>query len=211
MGEEIELAAKVAGESIEALAKASGVLGPVKALADYLSAKIYYRHLPNLAAEATKAAKMIEALGLPRAAVPDKLVLSILEEGAREDDESMQERWANLIANAATVGTAEVRAAFPRILSELEPGEAAKLNLLASLVEQAGDRGAAVMADVLRVDESGRTELDNLNRLGLLHYVRKMPATTGSISDEDATIEGVKITDLGWTFLLACRTPQATD
>jgi hypothetical protein len=210
MGEEVELAAKVAGESIEALAKASGVLGPVKALADYLTAKVYYRHLPNLAREATKAAEAIEELGLPRAAVPDKLVLSILEEGAREDDESMQDRWANLIANAATVGTADVRSAFPRILSELEPGEAATLDRLASQIGRFGPR-LTVGVDAMQRTESGRTELGNLNRLGLLRYVRTMPTTLGDISDENATIRGVQFTDLGCAFLQACRTPEGSD
>jgi hypothetical protein len=208
MGEEIELAAKVAGESIEALAKASGVLGPVKMFTDYLRARVYYRHLPNLAHEATKAAQTIERLKLPRAAVSDKLVLAILEEGSREEDESMQERWANLIANAATMGTAEVRSAFPRILSELEPGDAATLDRLASHVRRGAYR-ATLPAHPLLESEQGRTELGNLNRLGLLDYVRTTSTTWGDLGKENPQIRGVQFTDLGWAFLRACRTPQA--
>jgi hypothetical protein len=204
MGEEIELAAKVAGESIEALAKASGVLGPVKALADFLTAKIYYRHLPTVAREATKAAETIERLGLPRAAVPDELVLRILEEGARTDDESMQERWANLLANALTECSAEVHPAFAKVLGEITPTETATLELIA------GDHYLdAPVPDHVCTEKTGvdRTGLDNLVRLELLRYNRTQPTTWGSLDDAQATIAGVMLTEFGMALVKACRTP----
>jgi Abortive infection alpha len=47
-----------------------------------------------------------------------------------EDDEDMQERWANLLANAATTHDGLIKIAYPEILSELEPNEAATLDRL---------------------------------------------------------------------------------
>ena len=155
-----------------------------------------------------RAAEKIKESGLPPVGVEDKLLRSILEEGPMEDDEDMQERWANLLANAGTSNHKRVRAAFPRILSELEPNEAALLDQFASRAsdesfqdkkfspEEPGERGKMLA-------------LDNLNRLGLILYVREIPTTLGSASDEHATISGVRFTDLGWDFVQACRIPQA--
>lgn len=79
-----------------------------------------------------KAAEKIRETGLPSHAVSDKTLRAILEEGPLEDDESMQNRWENLLANAFVGQEGIVRIAFPKILSELEPGEAALLNEFAS-------------------------------------------------------------------------------
>jgi hypothetical protein len=99
VSEEIELVAKSVGESVGGLVEASGLLGPVKQVAEYLTKRIYYRQLPTLARVATRAAEKIQRLGLPHASVDDPVVLRILEASAGAQDESMQERWANLIAN----------------------------------------------------------------------------------------------------------------
>jgi hypothetical protein len=131
MSEELDPATKVAGEAIGALFQQSGILGPVKQLAEFLTKRIYYRQLPALVREATMAAEKIERLGLPRAAVDDPLVLRILEDGAWEDDQDMQVVWANLLVNALTEGTADVHPAFRVVLGELEPVEAVTLDRLA--------------------------------------------------------------------------------
>jgi len=123
-----------------------------------------------------------------------------------EDDETMQERWENLLANAFVGEERSVRIAFPKILSELEPAEAALLDEFASRtspksflkkkhsIEQPGEGGH-------------RSALDNLVRLGLLNYTRTMPTTLDSISDANATITGVQFTRLGWDFVKTCSSP----
>jgi hypothetical protein len=115
---------------VKALAEESGALEPVKEYGEYIARSFHYRHYPKLVARAQSAAEKIRQSGLPRRAfeeIPDPLLRAILVNGAEEDDPSMQERWENLLANAATVGDAEVRRAFPNVLSELEPSEAAQL------------------------------------------------------------------------------------
>lgn len=57
-------------------------------------------------------------------------------------------------------------------------------------------------------DLVGMPELDNLDRLGLLRWVRTMQTTPGAISDEEASLAGVKFTELGWVFVHACREPN---
>lgn len=118
----------------------------------------------------------------------------------------MQERWSNLLATAATSQTERLRIAFPKILSELEPEEA---TLLDHSAQQTSDK--SFLTKKFSASEPGSgdqlSELDNLNRLGLIHYVRYMPATWDSISDENATISGFRFTRLGWEFVQACRNP----
>ncbi len=154
-----------------------------------------------------KAAEKIRASGLPPSAVSDKLLRAVLEDGPLEDDEDMQERWANLLANAFTGREGSVRIAFPKILSELEPEEAMLLDEFASRTSS-----KSFLKKKHSVEEPGegghRPAIDNLVRLGLLNFTRTLPTTLGSISDDNATITGVQLTRLGWDFVQACREPQ---
>jgi len=211
MGEEIELAAKTTGEVVAALAEASGALGPPQEFWEAMTFGIHYRFYPRVIKQAMAAAKKIERSGLPRRAyseIPDRLLKAILEGGSLEDDESMQARWANLLANALTKSSVDHRAAFPTILSELEPREAATLDRLASQVRHGAYR-MTLGAFEFTQTERGRTELGNLNRLELVESVRTMPTTLDEISEEKAQIKSVRFTDLGWAFVQACRTPQS--
>ncbi len=193
MGEELDLVAKTIGESIGPLAEASGTLGPVKELADWVTSFIHYRRMPALAKQANAAAEKIRKAGLPPTAVPDKLLKDILEGGSMEDDESLQERWANLLANAMTAGSAEVRAAFPQILKALDSADASILNetIMRSAVEPRGPLQLFGSQDFVA--------LDNLERLGLVTY-------QGIAGPRD--LWEVTATPLGQAFVEACRPPH---
>jgi hypothetical protein len=206
MSEEIELAAKNVSESVGVLAEASGVLGPVKELADWVTSLIHYRRQPALAMQVNRAAEKIRAARLPPAAVSDKLLRALLEGGSMEDDENMRERWANLLANAVTESSAEVRFAFPKILSEIEPAEAATLDKLASETPP-DDLFVIHKLESFRGLHTGG--IGNLVRLRILDYVRTIPNTWDTITDDGSGIFGVTFTRLGWMFLRACRTPSA--
>ena len=213
VSEDLVQAAKAAAElepAVEAFAEATGVLEPVREMAAWVTDLIRYRRLPHQAKLLMDAAEKIKASGLPPNAVEDKFLRAVLEDGPMEDDENMQERWSNLLANAATSRNGRLRIAFPKILSELEPEEAALLDRLSQKISAKSFRDKKFSAA-----ESGSgkqlPELDNLNRLGLIHYVRVMPSTLGSVSDENATIAGFRFTALGWDFVQACREPPQAD
>ncbi len=208
MGDEIELAAKTTGAVVGALTEESGALEPVRAYAEAITSTIHYRFYPRLIRQALAAAEKIRRSGLPRHAyteIPDKLLRAILENGALEANESMQERWANLLANVSTVSSAEVRAAFPYILRDLDAVDAATLDHFAN--KTSAERFLVDTFTTVPGDRDGAS-LDNLTRLGLLRYIRSMPTTLGTISDRDVTIDGVVFTELGWAFVQACREPQ---
>lgn len=192
--------------AVQALADATGLLGPVRELAMWATDLIRYRRVPFTAKLLMRAAEKVEKSGCPPCGVDDKLLRAVLEDGAMEDDASMQERWANLLANAMTSGTAEVRRGFPAILSEIEPAEAAWLDAFADEVgtrpffEAARRRGV----NSQKVHQGG---ISNLVRLGLVDYIRRMPITGLHITDDGSNVVGSKFTSLGWLFVQACREP----
>jgi hypothetical protein len=65
VGEEIELLAKAAGETVTALAEASGALGPPHEFWAAVASGIHYRFQPRLVKQAMAVARKIKASGLP--------------------------------------------------------------------------------------------------------------------------------------------------
>jgi hypothetical protein len=192
--------------AVQAFAEATGILAPIRELAMWATDLIRYRRAPHQAKLLMTAAEKIQASGLPPSAVSDKLLRAALEDGAMEDDPAMQERWANLLANAGTGSI--VRAAFPRILSELEPTEAQLLDRLAD--NKGDDRIPADWA----IAQFGLTEsyLDNLERLELIRYRMMHPPTYEDMEDlSRVSREGFTITSLGLAFVEACRSPKQGD
>jgi abortive infection alpha-like protein len=213
MNEEMVQAAKAAAElepAVEALAEATGALQPVRETTGWLADLIRYRRMAHQAKVLMKTAEKIRASGLPSAAVSDKLLRVVMEEAPMEDDADMQDRWANLLANAMTQRSADVRVAFPAILKELEPSEAA---LLDEWVSAASASSFLVKTFSPRKPGSGelRKELDNLIRLNLIRAVEKMPTTFDAVSNSEAKITGVRVTRLGWEFVTACQVPTPSD
>jgi hypothetical protein len=228
MGEEIELAAKTSAEVVTALTEASGALGPPQEFWGAITSGIHYRFYPRVIKQAQAAAEKIRDSGLPPRAyseIPDMLLKAILEASSLETDENLQACWANLLANTLIEGAAHVDRAFPEILKQLEPIEAATLESLAergqrtwlrgSRPRRERDTGAERVPDLqllprelklLGITWSG---LDNLVRLEILRYTHEMPNTPQNIADHMATTTGGTFTDFGWAFVQACRAPQA--
>jgi hypothetical protein len=216
MSEDLVQAAKAAAElepAIEAFAEATGALGPVRESTGWLGDVIRARREAHLAKVLMKAAEKIKASGLPPRAVRDKLLRAVVEDGSMEDDPSMQERWANLLAHAATDDGGETKIAYAKILAELEPREAQLLDRIWAWYHRHDGNPLLTFTfdgeDDL-VDAS--LELDNLVRLGVLRPLRSMPVTYGGpVSEEEARFEGVQFTGLGSEFVQACRQPRAED
>jgi hypothetical protein len=210
VSEEIELASKSVGAAVGALAEASGLLGPVQQLAEYVTRRIYYAQLPTLARVATLAAEKIRELGLPHTSVDDPVVLRILEESAGAQDESMQDRWANLLANTATSTNPRHHIAYARILAELEPVEATLLDSLADNPDlRAAPLGTAF--SVGEMTEQGVTPagIDNLIRLGILHHDEPADRTWAAVEEKHSMIANLRFTGQGWAFVQVCRQPVA--
>jgi Abortive infection alpha len=212
MSEELIQAAKAAAElepAIEAFAEATGALGPVRESTGWLGDVIRSRREAHLAKVLMKAAEKIKASGLPPHAVRDKVLRAVVEDGSMEDDESMQERWAALLANAATDSEDKIKLAYPKILAELEPKEALLLERLWEKTPNPAEEPFETFGYDDTRDLVDIPELYNLDRLGVLRWVRAMPTMPGTVSDANSeTLAGVQLTELGWEFVKACNPPS---
>ena len=210
MSEEIELIAKTSGEVVGALAEESGALALPREYATYFATRVHLRHYPKLIERAMSAAEKINASGLPRRAFPalDEPLLTAILEGMAEETEAsdLRDLWENLLANELTEGSAEVRRAFPRILAGLDPKDA---RLLDHFARQTSEETVGVdRVDTMPGERDG-VALDNLARVELLRPIRFFSPSMGTLSDAGATITGYAFTELGWTFVKACRAPQS--
>jgi len=211
VNDELVQGAKAAAElepAIEAFAEATGALEPVREATGWLGDMIRYRREAHLAKVLMKAAEKVKESGLPAHAVRDKLLRAVVEDGSMEDDEGMQERWATLLANAATDNGDKIKLAYPKILADLEPKEALLLERLWEKTPNPAEEPFETVGYETTNDLVDIPELYNLDRLGVLRWVRSMPTTLDSISDAGATLQGVQLTELGWEFVKACNPPS---
>lgn len=212
MSEELDVN-KAAAETVVALTEATGALEPAQNFWAALARRIDYYFYPRTVRLAQKAAEQIESSGLPVCAYEairehDALLGAILEGGSMEGDEDMGDRWANLLANALTSESPEVRIAFPRILGDLEPAEARLLDRLAD------NKGAERIPPQWAMTQFAvtATDLDNLERLELIRYQLLHAPSFDDMADlSSASREAFTITRLGHAFVRACRSAKQDD
>jgi len=151
-----------------------------------------------------KAEAMLLKAGRTPNAVPFRTLLPILEAAASEDDESLSNKWAALLANsAAKAGDYASHPSFPRILSEIAPIEA---RFLDSLLNKGGETDwnsfRTELAKTLDVTEGAIDQYyGNLFRLGLVRITAKEGVPKGV----------VQVGPFGKAFLSACTPPQSED
>jgi len=208
VSEELVQAANAAAElepAVEAFAEATGALEPVRESTGWLGDVIRYRREAHLAKVLIKAAEKVKASGLPAHAVRDKLLRAVVEDGSMEDDEGMQERWATLLANAATHSEDKIKLAYPTILAELEPKEALLLDLLWEKTPNPAEEPFETVGFETTKDLVDMAGLYNLERVGLLKWIWSTGTTWDELSNGEVTLIGVQLTELGWEFVRACN------
>jgi len=150
-----------------------------------------------------KAEGQLAAAGIDPRSVPFRVLAPLLEGASFEDDDEMVDRWASLLANAAS-DDGTVPASFPNILREMEPMHARILDRIYEqmmvLAPHMRDRfgvSRLVMAEELDMEEERvRFYLDNLVRQRLI---------VGNAYDSADDLETVWLTRFGYTFVRACR------
>ena len=109
------------------------VTGEVGAL---VKDKISARRFRNLIPIVIEAKRQLANAGLSPHEVPLKIIHPLLEAASLEEDESLRERWAALLANSArSDDSGEILASFPAILKELSSREVRFLSALYQQVE----------------------------------------------------------------------------
>lgn len=95
----------------------------------WLADSIRYKRFKAQIKILRKAQRDLAAAGIDPKTVDLTVLVPLLEAGSLTEDEAMQDRWAALLANAAT-GEDTVSPAYPSILSQLAPRDARVLHAI---------------------------------------------------------------------------------
>lgn len=146
-----------------------------------------------------------------------RTAIPLIEKASLEDDESLQDMWAGLIANATDPNKRlDVKKIYIEILSSLEPLDVEVLRFLAKqgwnlhriqFVDRTGGITVAILSEKLNTEEENLyISLQNLARLGCL--IDERPQTRGN------AVSGIHVTDpesifrpssLGFSLIEACE------
>ncbi|PWB25426.1 Abi-alpha family protein [Flavobacterium sp. HTF] len=174
---------KLAGSSLEE----AGLL-----LAD----KIRIRRLKNQIKIFSDAKKIAEESSITLKQVNLKTLVPLLELSSLEEDETLQEKWANLIVNFSDASKNYESSVFPFILSQLSRQEVIELEAIYEKKKWHSFTKPLLPA----------IHRANFNRLGLTDSL--IYTSQNKDSDDlvfDTFTGGVKITALGKEFVECCR------
>ena len=160
-----------------------------------------------------KAQEKIITCGLSKKHIPLKVLAPIIENSSLEEDLLMQDKWANLLANAAT-GRKEISPNYAAILNELSPTEALILDKIFDTASQESDYqkrkliqfDKPQMQKILSIGpEKADLIVENLFRLNLLQSPGSRGASMGNFPFALRTNEIFEFTTLGYEFVKVCR------
>jgi Abortive infection alpha len=167
--------------------------------------------------------KICNDAGIKPQAVKPSLLFDVVDKATLEEDDDLQDRWANLLANAAdSRGMVLVKTAFPDILRQISREEAAYIDDLFDIMQKAE-------VNLIRTYDEEEQEhtpqldavsYDNLQRLRLIDgNPETIPAVAVTASLEELerggnrykrlTQETYQLTFLGEAFVKACKAPKA--
>jgi hypothetical protein len=186
-------------------------------------AKVY--RLKNWVNVITKTEKILRDANLPPNAVPPRMFLPILEASSLEDDETLQDLWAGLLATASQQADS-VSPSFIETLKQLTPNEARHLEHVYKTIQKTSPQWSMANAPVTpyafteqRGVPSGVSS-DTFERLGLIRRdfdlkLRSLTRRKPPSSIEEA-IDAVEpemryqfvFTQYAVSFLEACNGPH---
>ncbi len=141
----------------------------------------------------SKAQKIVEERDINIKQISLKALVPLLEYSSLEDDETLQEKWTNLLVNFIDVNEKYVSTIFPFILNQLSSKEVIELDRIY----------LTNMADMIQL--SG-VDKSNLVRLGLIE--RDTSTKLYLYSRSHKSFPRYKITDLGIEFVQCCSRKQ---
>jgi len=194
---------------------------PLEEIGQLLADKVRFYRFNNQIKILEKAQKLLDDSGVSPQKVLLKTLVPLLENGSLEEDESLIDKWAALLATAANPNSKVfVQPSFSEILKELSPKEALILDTIYDMVislniprdrwVQHGAQGESLRQVLQLSDQEFEISIDNLYRLRLC-----LPPATGIEALDHPewkfqlqTKEVICLTELGFAFVSACRPPK---
>ncbi len=212
----VQEVAKTTGKAIEAAERVGkflstifgGALGEVGDIAHDWARYYRYKNLLKIQdkVEAIIWKRKIEGKTIP---IPPRYAVPLIQNASQEDDETLQEMWAGLIANSMDPGKRlNVKKVYINILSSLEPLDLQILNHLAPY-RQSGEYLRSLADDLSASMAEIVVSLQNLAQLGCI--VDECPLTIGRMN---STTFGIRLSDpetvfrpssLGFSLMEACK------
>lgn len=190
-----------------------------------LGDKVRVYRVKNWIRTAQKTERLLREASLSPNAVPPKLLLPIIENSSLEDNDSLQELWAGLLATASQLNDS-MSPSFIETLKQLTPVEARHLEEISKTVTLPGRGGPTTNMPIppLSVHRAGGAQpgvsSDTFERLGLIQRdidVRlKNPNWSREPNSIGQAIDSIKtemryqfvFTKYGSKFLEACQGPK---
>lgn len=227
-GKAVQEIAKATGKSVDAAREIGGFIskyigGPLEQAIGIWEDKLKYRRWENQIRLAENAKNFLNARGLdgPTRLIELSIAIPLLEEASLADSDSLQNRWAMLLANAADANGPEIRRAYVGILSEMTPLDASLLEMIfdsdaATPPSPKGERAALWTGKLPNSISVAKPEDDQENKvvlpeyeLSLVNLGRLGLICSAAAFGGMANMKWVSITALGRQFVIACRPPKA--
>jgi hypothetical protein len=187
-----------------------------------LGDKVRVYRVKNWINTVAKTDRRLHEAGLAPHAVPPRLLLPIMEASSIEDNETLQDMWAGLLATASQ-DTDEISPSFVETLKQLTPDEARYLKRVCEifLAEYKRDDLAPMeLPGYKAFEKQGISVRDvpwgTFERLGLIHREYEVYAEHSTDGDRRPIIETQMdywfvFTEHGVRFLTACEGPSPAD
>jgi hypothetical protein len=173
-----------------------------------LSDNVKLWRLKNQIRNLEKVKKIVEEQNISIKQVNLKVVIPYLEGVSLEEDETLQDLWANLFANYIDSDKNLIINVYPNILKQLSTNEVKVLDFMRNSKSTVAFSGYRKTKDILFSEE----EIANLQRLGLIKEELEFSQYGGDYADNGQyrwSIEEIGsgkyyISDFGSEFLGAC-------
>jgi Abortive infection alpha len=166
-----------------------------------------------------KAERMAQEAGFTPQAVPPKILFPLLEGASFEEDESLHDMWAALLANVASPDHADrVRLGFIAMLKQMSPDEAALLNWTYDTADNSPPLNQITLMEAYaRLGFGPKDACDRHEQVERSHtFLQQFAASRDSLEaarllrrnlgEDQQTRYSIGLT--GRAFVLACRPPK---
>jgi Abortive infection alpha len=155
----------------------------------------------------TRTKQMLEDADISPKQVPLKLLYPLIQNGQLEEDDSLQDKWAALLANSCKEGN-QVLPSFTEILKQITPDEAKFLDSAYDEISEGG-RGPKHPIKETTLGALSDVMIGDLERLGLIDRHNENTEFTSPLKHH--TFEATNhlyVSMFGREFIRACRPPK---